>query len=275
MSFGSPPMGVVAPASEMQVKKTKLSSEGNSQLDAIGTASQNVIERKIIRTVTLTVEVKHVDEAFESTKEMAEGLGGFISNSLSYEDNTGQTAMNVTIRIPAEKINETVSKIKGLGRVNREAMSGDDITEQYVDVEARLSNARKLEAKLLTLLDTKTNRLKDLVEVEKELASVRENIESYEGRKRVWDNELNYSTITVSFVEPRGFGLGIFSPLSGLFQRSLQALTSSIAWLIVIVSAALPWLIVLFFLTWGALRLLKVWVRHKRELKQRKTEKNT
>ncbi len=234
--------------------------------------SPDISSRKIMRSANLTIEVRNVDDAAERAKSITVKIGGFVASTDSYEDDAGQKAMQLTLRVPSDRLDASIDAMKSLGRVREDALKGEDITEQYFDLEIRLANARKLETRLLALLETKTNKLKDLLDTERELARVRESIESMEGRKRFWDNRVALSTLQVTFVQPRGFGRGIFAPLSGSIQRALSAFTASVAWLIVIVSAALPWLVLFFFASWGGLKLLRIWVRHRREAKKKKEQ---
>ncbi|MFA4875142.1 MAG: DUF4349 domain-containing protein [bacterium] len=236
--------------------------------------SPDVVERKIMRSANLTVEVKNIDDAAERAKSIAVKIGGFVSGSDSYEDNAGQKAMQLTMRVPSDRLDSAIAAIKTFGNVRAEALTGEDITEQYFDLEARLANSRRLESRLISLLETKTNKLKDVLDVERELARVRESIETMEGRKRFWDNRVSLSTLQVTLVQPRGFGRGIFAPLSGSIQRALSAFTASLAWLVVAVSAALPWLVLFFLTGWGGLKLLRTWIRHKREAKHKKAQKS-
>ncbi|MFH1829453.1 MAG: DUF4349 domain-containing protein [Pseudomonadota bacterium] len=229
-----------------------------------------ISEQKIIRSASLTIEVRDIEKAQEEARLLVEGMGGMISHSSSFEDDAGIKSLRLMLRVPQDKLDSAIAKIKAIGHVRAEDIQGIDVTEEYVDMQIRLANAMKLENRLLTLLETKTSKLKDVLDTEKELARVREKIESMEGRKRLYDNRINMSTIQVTFTEPRGFGRGIFEPLAGCFQRALSALTSSIALLIVFVSAAIPWAALLILLSWLFLRFLRFWIKHKRAMKAKK-----
>jgi hypothetical protein len=231
-------------------------------------ASPNMKQR-LMRTASIRVEVRDVDRAGERARELVEGMGGHVARSSAYEDNAGIRELRLTLKVPADKLDEALDGLKDLGRVRAEDISARDVTEEYFDLETRLANAKKLEKRLIQLLETKTKELKDLLDTEKELARVRENIERMEGRKRYMDSRISLATIEATFTQPRGFGRGIFEPLSGIFQRSLGALTASIAALIVVVSAALPWLIVLVLVGWVMIRLLKAYLKHKREKRKK------
>ena len=229
-------------------------------------------ERKIIQSADLDIEVKSITEASAQTKALMEKLEGFVADSREFENNAGRKAMQLTLRVPTERFAEVLAQLKTLGRVRQERISGEDVTEQYVDLEARLSNAKRLETRLLALLETKTKNLKDVLDTERELARVRERIETMVGRKRFLDNRLSLSTIEVSLSQPPGWGRGIFDPLSGSITRALGSFTTSLAFLIVALSAALPWIALLLFLFWLTVRFLR-WRLHRHRARKAKEEK--
>lgn len=230
----------------------------------------NVTDQKIIRSANIRIQVNNATKAAEKARTIVEDMGGLVTNSSSYEDDAGNTSVSITLKVPSGKLDEAMAKLTTLGDVRQEDISARDVTEQYVDLEARLGNAKRVEKRLLDLLDNKTAKLEDMIKVEKELGRVRENIESMVARKRYFDSRVSLSTIEAVFFEPRGFGRGIFEPISGLLQRSLSAFTASIALLIVFLSAAVPWFILMIALGWLFLRLLRMWLRHKRAMKAKK-----
>jgi hypothetical protein len=111
-------------------------------------------------------------------------------------------------------------------------ISGRDVTEEYMDSEARLKTQRELESRLLKLLAEKTANLTSIVEVEQKLAGVRENIEKTEGRIRYLRDQASYSTLTVSVFEPSmlttSTGGGFFYELGESISRGLSGFTKSI-----------------------------------------------
>lgn len=227
-------------------------------------------EQKIMRTARLVVEVKNARDSSERAKGIIVKSGGFVSDSRAFEDDAGKKTVNLTLRIPSSRIDEILSALKTLGHVREEELAGEDVTEQYIDMNARLSNSKKLEARIVELLGRQSNKLKDVLDVEKELARVREEIESLEARKRFYDTRTSLAIVDLSLTEPPGFGRGIFDPLTGSIQRALTALTSSVALLIVVISAGVPWIALLILLAWLTLRFLRWWVRKKREAKAKK-----
>lgn len=235
--------------------------------------SEGAFEQKIIRSADIRIKVGDVKGASEKARKIVEEMGGMVTNTSAYEDDAGNKAMGVTLKVPSEKLDEAIAKLSELGEVKEENVRAKDVTEQYVDLEARLANARRLEKRMIALLEEKKSRLEDVINIEKELGRVRENIESMQARKRYYDSRISMSTIEIVFFEPKGFGRGIFDPISGLLQRSLTAFTASIAALIIVLSAAIPWIALLMVVGWLSLRALRLWLRHKRAMKAKKEHK--
>ena len=223
--------------------------------------------RRIIRSASVTVEVSDVAASAEKARGIVLAAGGFVADSRTSEDDAGRRSLAMTLRVPEPGMDAAMAAIKELGHVRDEETRGEDVTEQYVDLEARLANARRLEERMVDLLTKQSKNLKDVLDVERELARVREQIETMTARKRFLDNRLSLATIELTLTQPPGWGRGIFDPLAGLFQRTLAALTSSVAVLVVVVAAALPWLLVLGFALWLSLRLLRWWIHRKRAMK--------
>jgi hypothetical protein len=103
----------------------------------------------------------------------------------------------VTIKVPRPRFDEAIKRIEKLGDVLHRNVSAEDVTDEFVDLELRLKNARAMRDQLVELL--KGAAVKDAVEIEKELAKVTEVIEQIEGRLKVLRDKVGYSSITVSF----------------------------------------------------------------------------
>jgi hypothetical protein len=104
--------------------------------------------------------------------------------------------------MPADRFDDAVDGLRPLGKVEAVNVSAEDVGEEYVDVEARMTNARRLEARLIDLLARRTGKLADVLQVEHEVARVREEIERYEGRLRYLRSRAAVSTLTLTVHEP-------------------------------------------------------------------------
>jgi hypothetical protein len=106
------------------------------------------------------------------------------------------------LRIPSNRFDEAVNGLSPIGKVESVSVSVQDVGEEYVDVQARVANARRLEQRLVELLANRTGKLSDVLTVERELARVREEIERYEGRMRYLRSRASVSTLSIAIHEP-------------------------------------------------------------------------
>jgi hypothetical protein len=111
-------------------------------------------------------------------------------------------AASLELRIPSERFDEAVNGLAPIGKLESVNVSVQDVGEEYVDVQARVANARRLEQRLVELLATRTGKLADVLTVERELARVREQIERYEGRMRYLRTRASISTLSIGIHEP-------------------------------------------------------------------------
>ncbi|MFN0177949.1 MAG: DUF4349 domain-containing protein [Gemmatimonadales bacterium] len=156
----------------------------------------------IIRTGAVSIEVDSVEVAVRQVAELATRSGGFVANSsIQTGENDPRTAM-IEIRVPADRYDGTLDGLRAVGEVKSASTNTQDVGEEFVDVTARVTNAKKLEDRLLTLLATRTGKLEDVLSVERELARVREEIERFEGRLRYLTTKVSMSTIAVTVFEP-------------------------------------------------------------------------
>jgi hypothetical protein len=180
---------------------------------------------------------------------------------------------DVTIRIPPDSFVPLIDKIKVLGDLEYQRISGEDITKEYYDLEARLKSKEDTERRLLELLSKQTKSVKDILEVEIELGRVREEIESMRGTLRYYDNLVGLSTVHLNMYEPEPLALSasrIFGPIKEALRDSLVMLSESFAAMIYFIMVIIPWLalgIVLFY-------IIRALVRKSREKKKEtKTKK--
>ena len=192
-------------------------------------------KRMIIRTGTMSIENDSFDETEQKAKEIAKNMGGYITNSTAKVNQSGKKQGSLTIRVQADKYDMMLAELAKIGKVMNQNITGRDVTEEYVDAEARLKTQRELEARLLQLLAEKTANLTAVVEVEQKLAAVRENIEKTEGRMRMLKDQASFSTITLSIYEPAILNTssgGFFYELERGFEKGLTGFTAVISGLI-------------------------------------------
>jgi hypothetical protein len=211
-------------------------------------------KRKIIKTAEITIEVKNFEDSLtkvrEIVKEVAPGeQDGFIADSSSSKSDTGAMTGTVIIRINPATFDVLVDKLMAVGDVKYQRIAGEDVTKEYYDLQARLVTKQEMEKRLIQLLSTKTNSVADLLEVERELGRVREEIESVQGTLRYYDDLVGMSTVNLTIQEPEtvvsGAG-GFWGPIKEAMTRSFEVFGKSIAALIIFIMGVLPWAVIAF-----------------------------
>lgn len=156
----------------------------------------------IIRTGSAVVEVASLERAIAAMRGLALRLGGEIGN-LSMA--TGQDQLRratIELRIPTARFDDAVASLRPVGEVESVDVSAQDVGEEYVDISARVANGRRLEERLIRLLENRTGKLEEVLAVERELARVREEIDRMEGRLRWLRSRVAMSTLLVTVHEP-------------------------------------------------------------------------
>jgi hypothetical protein len=163
-----------------------------------GAATTNMV----IRNATASIKVDSLEPAVAALRQVAAWVGGFIANT-GIQTGEGQLrSATVEVKVPAARFDEALAGLKPIGTLEAANVHADDVGEEYVDITARMDNARRLERRLIDLLATRTGKLKDVLDVEQSLAQVREEIERYEGRLRYLQAHTAMSSLTVYVHEP-------------------------------------------------------------------------
>lgn len=159
------------------------------------------VDQKIIKTGYLDLTVDDVGETASKLSALATGKGGFIQESSVSERQDGTHFGNVTVRVPSEQFESTMTEIKTYAAsVTTESSQGQDVTEQFTDLEAQLRNAEAQEEEYLKILE-QADTVEEILMVQSYLSSVRYTIESLEGRIQYLENRTSYSTISVAMSE--------------------------------------------------------------------------
>src|SRR5262249_27670255 len=104
-------------------------------------------------------------------------------------------------KVLPETLDRFLQKIRAVGELKNQSIGTEDVTKEYFDTDARLKNARVMEQRLIDMLKTKTGKVSDLLQVEKELGRVREDIEKMQGDLKYWDSQVQFATVTISLAE--------------------------------------------------------------------------
>jgi Domain of unknown function (DUF4349) len=211
-------------------------------------ASEAAIERKIIRNADLTIEVNATTEAQQKVTQIAETHGGFVVTSESKQrENTDPARRTVDIklvvRVPSTQFNSALNQIESLAtNMPQRNVTGQDVTEEFIDLEARIKTQKALELQFLEIMKQAT-KVADALEVQRQIADVRTEIEKLEGRKRFLANQSSLSTIIVNLTTPgpivvssSGFGHTVREAIS----ESLEVASGLIFFFVRFVIVATP-----------------------------------
>jgi hypothetical protein len=211
----------------------------------------------LIRTGTATLQVDSLEQGIGQVRALAQRLGGIVGNTAitSGTDETRQAS--VELRIPSASFDRAVGGLSPIGRVEQVNVTAEDVGEEFTDVTARVANARRLESRLLDLLDRRTGRLEEVLNLERELARVREEIERYEGRLRYLRTRASVSVLTITLHEPRtALGNPGDRPIRDAFRDAWRNFVDMVAGVIAASGILVPLALLLYGL-WRAVRWMR------------------
>jgi len=207
-------------------------------------------QRMIIKTGSLSLETEKYDNAETKILNIVKTHGGFISNTKSSLNTSGNKSGTIIAKVPADKFDLLVTDVSSIGKVMNQSIQASDVTEEYVDLESRLKTQKELEQRLLKLLNEKAVKLSDVIEVEEKLASVRQKIEGIEGKMKLLRSQSDLSTLTINVYEPSmistSSGGGFFYELGQAVRKGLSGFTGVLAVSITILIAIIPILIIAY-----------------------------
>jgi hypothetical protein len=245
-------------------------------------------ERLVIRNVSIRVEVDDLEASVDEVRTATDAAGGIVemlnvSTNDSpvyredYYDEYGQYGDGaplsgyITVRIPAENLDAFNEQVANLGKVLREDARQDDVTQQYVDMNARLENLQAREARLRELYD-RAETIEDTLDVDRELSAVRGEIESMQAQILYLERQAAMATVTIELVEPTpvvspsGENWGFVDAV----RTSLRAFVGTVNGLIIFLGAVLP--VIIIGLIGFAIVMLIVRSRRRRRARQATTE---
>jgi hypothetical protein len=155
----------------------------------------------IARTSQLVLVTKEFDKARGALEDILKRHGGYFGQLDVAAPSNSPRTLNATLRVPSNQLDPTMAEIKSLGQVESESQSGEEVTQQYVDLDARLTNARNTEQRLTTLLRDRTGKMGDVLAVEQEIDRVRGEIEQMEAQKKTLLNRVDFATLNVTLRE--------------------------------------------------------------------------
>ncbi len=222
--------------------------------------------RKIIYTASLSIVVDDFAKVEQSISGLVNSYGGFIASANVSLNQGNQPSGTWAVRIPVASFESFLDASGDLGVPERREQHGQDVTEEFVDLEARINSKNQLEERILELLADNKGEIKDVIEVERELSRVRTEIEQMEGRLRYLADRTQLTTVTLNvreeqdYIPPQapGFGLRIATTWNG----STSAIVATAQNLLLALVACTPWLLL------AGVVAVPVWRMRRRSLHQ-------
>jgi hypothetical protein len=149
----------------------------------------------VIRRAVLALTTGDFDNARAEMQRLVALHRGYIGQLETASPTGAARSLKATLRVPADQLDAIIAGLKKLGRVEQESQTGEEVTQQYVDLVARLSNARNTEQRLIQVLRQNTGRVSDILQVEKEIARVREEIERMEAQRKNLETLVSFATL--------------------------------------------------------------------------------
>lgn len=156
----------------------------------------------IIRTGNASIKVDSLESGIAAVRALATRLGGYVANTSMQAGDEQTHAATLQLKIPSARFDEALVALEPIGKLESTNVSAEDVGEEYVDVSAQVANSRRLEKRLIELLAARTGKLSDVLQVERELARVRGDIDRQEGRLRYLRAHAAMSTLSVTVHEP-------------------------------------------------------------------------
>jgi hypothetical protein len=193
-------------------------------------------------------------------RRIVQRVGGFVADASVQSGRKQLRSATLQLKVPAHRFDELTEGLEPLGRLQFVNVGAEDVSEEFVDLTARVANGRRLEDRLIELLRTRTGKLQDVLTVERELARVREEIERMEGRLRFLKASAQLSTLSVNLYEPPPIvashpGRSVIGEAFKTAWRNFMSVTAGAI-------ASLGFVAPVMILGWGALILGK---RYKRK----------
>lgn len=232
--------------------------------------------RKIIRNADLNLSTEKYSQTLKAIEKATADLGGYIESSHETKyDSYAYTSM--TVRIPTEKLDEFLGKMDGVATVTSKSITSEDITSSYIDTESHLKALRTEQDTLLELL-SQANGLSEILEIQDRLTSVRSQIEYYQSLMNTYDNELEYSTVSIDVNEVKHeivSGEGFWAKIGLGLKESLYNVGMGIAnffsWIVI----HIPYLLILAVVLFAFCAIIKKLIAKRKTKKEKKNAGQT
>ncbi|WP_226038203.1 DUF4349 domain-containing protein [Aquibacillus saliphilus] len=240
-------------------------SSESEQVREVETNSASTSDRKVIYNANLQVEVKDYNQATNELESQVEEAGGFIVESTSHGGSeNGLQEGSMTVRIPQENFQQFINVVEeGNMKVVDKSVSGQDVTEEFVDLKSRLKSKQVVEERLLSFME-EAKKTEDLLKISNDLSEVQTEIEQITGRINYLQNKADLATVTLHIYENRvnvpninEEELNTWEKTKQQFMESINFLLSAVSGIFVFIVGNLPTLLLLAIVGLIILRIVK------------------
>ena len=251
-----------AAAGPARVEAALAAADAQPQVGGKAAEAAPAMPRKIIYNGYVDLVVADLGAVEAKLMALLEGKGGYVSETNVTGYSGSQRSGSWKVRVPAEQFSGVMTSLARLGELRSNRIDSQDVSQEYYDVEARIAVKKQEEKRLLKILDEAAGRLKDILEVEKELSRVRTEAEQMEGRLRWLAHNSALSTITVTVSEIKNYQPPVAPTFAQRIARAFQASTDNLGEFLmnaaVACVAVLPWLVLIVpavVIAWVIVRL--------------------
>jgi hypothetical protein len=217
--------------------------------------SDSGIETKIIKTASVTIEVGDVPGAVETLKNIAARNGGYISSTNVQKNYNNQLSGSVVLRIPQAEFENVLSGVKAIGTVKSSSTQGQDVTEEYIDLQAQKTSYQNQLAQYNAIMKQST-KIEDIIRVQEQIDRVQTELNRLEGRLKYLNSRIDLSTISVSLQEPEPVGGNTGHNFVATINEGIAGFIGMIDAIIIILFTLLP-IIILGGIGYGIYRWKK------------------
>ncbi len=242
----------------------KASGEGGKQLEANSSTTEQdkvdgknettalPMEKKLIKNGEVSFQVNNLATTKQKIETALKVSGGYIAKENSYDYSNNPTD-EIIARVPAKDFDKFLNEVlNGVEKIDYKRIDIEDVTEQFVDIEARLKSKRLLETKYAELL-TKASSMDDILKIQKEMESIREEIESAEGRLKYLSNQVGYSTLKITYYEHKASGFNF----GGKMGNALKDGSTGFLWFLIVMVQLWPLWMISGLVWWFIVFLIK------------------